>query len=955
MNNSIKTWTENRFLGFLFLIALIMLLCAQFSAAYDAEILITTADLPFSDTVEFDISGEINQTMHVSYDNWLSGQDNILFEDPLYQLMVDVSIPDGIIADNYTRLVLIEDNITQIEKIVFIGIEEVDVFPDHDEDGYTSDVDCDDEDPDVNPGMLEIYYNEKDDDCNPDTNDNFNFYTQLSKTNINIGQSTILTIYAINNSNVSVEICEDGQGFVPCYGTIDVPNSEFPFSLQIPHINVVGSYIITTTMQYNNVIRVHETSYTVSNSMTLSVQGETYIDKGGWTEIAAVASGGIIPYTYKWKLPGGGIRTGPVQNFTFSTSGDKIIELTVTDSKENTLKRNITIHVRIDYPVKVAVKDFTTGNAIANAKVSVRDQDKTTASNGIVNMNVPEGTHTFSIIKSGYDVLNDRLTIDEPLNITFYLIKADEDDPLVEELSPDNNSFVPEGLIEFEFSYADVSVTTCELYVGIRNSSFFMLKNTTTYNKSGTYTMTSVLSEGEYKWKIECEDYKHNQGSSDILYFTVGEAKAVVAEQKPDVAGEFLSREDRPNLLTVFYDALDRIPHFDQQQQIASDGLKFERNIKQGLKDIERFNRDMNDLSYREDITESEKNEKREDLIVKIDELYSTIPVDLRIFKHKNFVSYPTEADYLAFVENYYLDDEELDKKAMVEYLQGLQSKLSISTTVLLVTLVFPDDSTEEITLIIKKHTMANLSRSEVVLEIIPQDIANENEIVFITTARKKRSGIYAYEKPEEEQSLVYYLKKRLQIETAENLYSVILNEKASPDLIAATGHSIISFDTDMNFKGFLIFMIIVAISTYVFHHTDSFDKVKGMIQKGPSKSMHYVRVLINDALDNLEVGQYDNAKLIFSEIRLSFETLNPIDQNLVIDQITDLASQMDLAYIHDVINRCEDYIMHNENILAADEYNKMKEVFESLESREQEDVFDKIVDIHNKIQHKVL
>lgn len=45
------------------------------------------------------------------------------------------------------------------------------LFPDSDRDGYRSDVDCDDSNPDVNPGEVEQPFNNIDDDCDPDTSD----------------------------------------------------------------------------------------------------------------------------------------------------------------------------------------------------------------------------------------------------------------------------------------------------------------------------------------------------------------------------------------------------------------------------------------------------------------------------------------------------------------------------------------------------------------------------------------------------------------------------------------------------------------------------------------------------------------------------------------------------------------------------------------------------------------
>lgn len=45
------------------------------------------------------------------------------------------------------------------------------IFPDSDNDGFTVDIDCDDSDQSVHPGIKETMNNRKDDDCNPETRD----------------------------------------------------------------------------------------------------------------------------------------------------------------------------------------------------------------------------------------------------------------------------------------------------------------------------------------------------------------------------------------------------------------------------------------------------------------------------------------------------------------------------------------------------------------------------------------------------------------------------------------------------------------------------------------------------------------------------------------------------------------------------------------------------------------
>ncbi|MFH1916447.1 MAG: MopE-related protein [Nanoarchaeota archaeon] len=918
----------------LILSLIITVLCSQHTLAYDTLIETTTQALPFQTTISFDIQGTINETITITYDNWLSGPGTITFADPLFQLEVIVLIPTGTSPGNYSRTLFLDRNGTIEEKTIAIIIRNTD----NDNDGYSPPQDCNDSDPNINPGKNETYYNGKDDDCNPLTEDNFQFSVQISNHEANIGVPIDLSIIAINGSTVRIEICEQGQGFVPCYSPITLPNTIYPTTIRLPYTNSSGAYILTASMTYQGTVKYYETAYVIQNSLSATIEGDLQKDTNEMFTIRITPGGGITPYTYLWKIPEKPDYAGSELNVSYATSGERVLNITITDKAGNQLNTTMTLTVKKTYPVIITVTDNNTGSRVPDATITVKDKEVKTDTNGQARLTISQGTHTFSVLKEGYDLENVRYTIDRETNFTISLAKKDTIPPGITLITPANNSITNDGT--FTYAVTDESLTSCEIFVGLANESLLALKNKTANLPAGTYAATVSLHDGMYKWRVHCEDNKQNKAKSSLSFFEMKTGAlpepAAVIEQQAD--------KGQINLIDELYNALDRMKTFSFQEQEAAELLDYEQKINDALKLIERANRDINDLKYRVDLSDREKEEKSKDIAQKIEDIYSNTPINLKVNKDKVFLKYPSEDEMVSFMDTYYKTYSKAFRSLIIDY----QKKASAQTRAMQITLEFIDGSTKEITLIAKELTIANQSREDILIEIIPTGIANPQEITFSQNTVRTQEGIYQVEEPD--QQLIYQIEKIIPLEKTENLITIIINKKFVPDMTIPTGYATISLGETLTLRNLLVILALILCLAFILHQTDGAAGLKAAISRG-NKQLNYARVIITDARDQADAGNLHDARQLFSDLKNIYAELREKEQYNLSAEINNLASFLDKQELLSRIRRCRDCLESKETGLAISEYQNMQALFNILPEEDRESVYPEVISLHNTLQ----
>ncbi|MBU1854231.1 MAG: PKD domain-containing protein, partial [Nanoarchaeota archaeon] len=292
------------------------------------------------------------------------------------------------------------------------------------------------------------------------------FTVILEKSSYNIGQSVLMQITAVNDSNVTVEICPNEQGFVLCYNVLRYNSNNYPEIEVLPYTDKVGNYILEGRMQYGNISKTYTTNFSIRNNIQIDVDGDTSIAEGETTEIKIAVSGGITPYTYNWILDGGGTSAKKDQNFTYDKPDEYTNILKVTDAAGNTRNATVNINVKELYKLVITVKDSSTNKVVSNANLEISGTEKKTNSQGVVTYYLTKGNYKIYVSHTDFEFyVEDDYRLKENTTLTLELSKADNTKPSITVISPVDGDEISNKNLSIIFRVSDESnKVTCDLY-----------------------------------------------------------------------------------------------------------------------------------------------------------------------------------------------------------------------------------------------------------------------------------------------------------------------------------------------------------------------------------------------------------------------------------------------------------------------------------------------------------
>jgi len=280
------------------------------------------------------------------------------------------------------------------------------------------------------------------------------------------------------------------------------------------------------------------------------------------------------------------------------------------------------------------------------------------------------------------------------------------------------------------------------------------------------------------------------------------------------------------------------------------------------------------------------------------------------------------------------------------------QKEATISTDVKLVKLEYKSGEEKTITLVIKTLDYVNSSDKKIVIEHIPKEIVESTDELTILTPHTiiKKDPIIQFENPEE---IIYYVNSEKSLSGFEKVNTVIIPDNTKKSgLFSITGNVISPFTSEFNGVSALIVLVIVLVILYIGYYFGLFEKIKFIyFLLFGDKRLHSMNMLINDANDNVDVGSYDKAYLIYREMKLFYDKLSRPAKNQIYKSVVEVCERLDYGYAKNLIKKIAEQA-NNRNMNSAKRlYSKLRSTYKKLDDKDKKKIFSEMDELFREFE----
>jgi hypothetical protein len=758
----------------------------------------------------------------------------------------------------------------------------------------------------------------------------FGLILTTNKQEYAVGETAQLTVDTTPGANVSIDVCPDEDGFVQCTSAI-IASNNFPQTITLPYVNKTGKYVVEGVARYAGLVQSNQTKYAMLNTMIVTLGSSKKPTLNGSINLTSVVSGGIPPYRLVWKLHDGRtVQDVSTVLVTYATSGIMTERVTAYDSAGNNWTVEVNYTISPLHSVKVKVVDNATGLPIEGALVDADDEVSTTISDGYAYFQLLEGPHEFFTSANGFRYNSQKLTV---TGAQEFLIRMDRsaDVPKVTITAPAASSTILSP-VAIKFSLTTATQAQCTLLLG---NSEWAAANGSMQATSGAHEFIRELGAGTYNARIDCSENSQT-GSAVPVTFTVAEDQASKEPAPRSSTGISSEEEELQQLLDATEIALTQMEVYGSNERELLPILGIDKQIRATRRSLQQAIRDVADLQYRKDLDEVGRVAERKTILEGARAIIAGTPLAMQVTESKTYVKYLKENDLdvvaqeLAGVGSFIAD-----AKTLRSHLASQQQEFTVSSKLSHVEYFYGDQSKKEHTVVVRFFTFAkDIPEDYKIYEVIPKEVAKSaKDITMITKGEiVKDDPILRYAQQE---SVSYVVPKRVDFTRMEDIKTVIAMPVAATT--GLTGFAIIGnvdVGSSVGISALIILVLaILGMLSYVLRKHLGFL----FYRFGKKEKVHYMRVLIGDATDQLAANNYEKADLLYKEIRLTYDTLSSYAQNDLYDDVMVLVKTMDSYYFNMIMLELDEHLKAGDMDAAIHSYEKLTGTFSRLDVTQQD------------------